>query len=105
MLIEQLARAGLSRREVDVAEWVVKGLSNKEIAEKLFVTEKTIKFHLTNIYKKMSLKSRARLIAWSIPHLSMVDQENAKQSAELKSNVPETSPWPLTPGVSKAGTA
>ena len=36
--------------------------SNHEIAEKLFVTEKTIKYHLTNIYAKLNVRSRAQLM-------------------------------------------
>ncbi|WP_374029758.1 response regulator transcription factor [Bdellovibrio bacteriovorus] len=52
----------LSKAEKLVAEHVAKGYSNKEIAEMLFVTEKTVKFHLTNIYKKEDVKSRAQLI-------------------------------------------
>ena len=54
---------------------VTKGLSNKEVANQLFVTEKTIKFHLTNIYKKMSLKSRAQLIVWCMPHQHFLEEE------------------------------
>jgi hypothetical protein len=54
---------------------VTKGLSNKEVANQLFVTEKTVKFHLTNIYKKMNVKSRAQLIVWCLPHLGFVERE------------------------------
>jgi hypothetical protein len=59
-----------------VAELVSKGLSNKEVASQLFVTEKTVKFHLTNIYKKMSVKSRAQLIVWCMPHIDFVGGSN-----------------------------
>lgn len=52
----------LSRREMEVVESVTKGLSNKLVAQDLFVTEKTIKFHLTNIFKKAGVNSRSRLI-------------------------------------------
>lgn len=65
-----LLNKGLSQREVEVAVLVAKGLSNKEVAGLLFVTEKTVKFHLTNIYKTMKLHSRAQLIVWCIPHYS-----------------------------------
>lgn len=51
----------LSARENDVAMLVVKGLSNEEIASKLFVTEKTIKFHLTNIYRIENVTNRVQL--------------------------------------------
>lgn len=68
MLRDVLTQKGLSHREAEVAELVTKGLSNKEVASQLFVTEKTVKFHLTNIYKKMAVKSRAQLIVWCVPH-------------------------------------
>lgn len=78
MLKDILAQKGLSHREAEVAELVSKGLSNKEVANQLFVTEKTVKFHLTNIYKKMSVKSRAQLIVWCMPHMDFVgNNQNA----------------------------
>ena len=75
MLRDVLIQKGLSNREAEVAELVSKGLSNKEVANQLFVTEKTVKFHLTNIYKQMSVKSRAQLIVWCLPHLGFVETE------------------------------
>lgn len=85
MLRDVLIQKGLSNREAEVAELVSKGLSNKEVANQLFVTEKTVKFHLTNIYKKMNVKSRAQLIVWCLPHLGFVENEiraeNTTQSA------------------------
>jgi DNA-binding CsgD family transcriptional regulator len=75
MLRDALIQKGLSNRESEVAELVSKGLSNKEVANQLFVTEKTVKFHLTNIYKKMNVKSRAQLIVWCLPHLGFVESE------------------------------
>ena len=81
MLRDVLIQKGLSNREAEVAELVSKGLSNKEVANQLFVTEKTVKFHLTNIYKKMNVKSRAQLIVWCLPHLGFVESE-----ARIESN-------------------
>ena len=78
MLRPILAQAGLSNRESEVAALVATGLSNKEVADLLFVTEKTIKFHLTNIYKKMSIRSRAQLIVWCLPHIRF--DEGASQT-------------------------
>lgn len=75
MLRDILLQKGLSNRESEVAELVTKGLSNKEVANQLFVTEKTVKFHLTNIYKKMNVKSRAQLIVWCLPHMGFVEKE------------------------------
>ncbi len=84
MLREALIRRGLSNREVEVAELVSKGLANKEVAEKLFVTEKTVKFHLTNIYKKMTIRSRAQLIVWCLPHLGFI--ENIQEQGPAQEN-------------------
>lgn len=82
MLRDVLIQKGLSNREAEVAELVTKGLSNKEVANQLFVTEKTVKFHLTNIYKKMNVKSRAQLIVWCLPHLGFVEKEE-KPATEI----------------------
>jgi len=45
--------------------WVLEGLKNKDIGEKLFIDERTVKFHLGNIYKILKLKSRYQLMAWA----------------------------------------
>ena len=82
MLRDVLIQKGLSNREAEVAELVSKGLSNKEVANQLFVTEKTVKFHLTNIYKKMNVKSRAQLIVWCLPHLGFVESEARIEAAQ-----------------------
>lgn len=82
MLRDVLIQKGLSNREAEVAELVSKGLSNKEVASQLFVTEKTVKFHLTNIYKKMNVKSRAQLIVWCLPHLGFVESEARVEAAQ-----------------------
>ncbi|MCC7403611.1 MAG: helix-turn-helix transcriptional regulator [Bdellovibrionales bacterium] len=82
MLRDVLIQKGLSNREAEVAELVTKGLSNKEVANQLFVTEKTVKFHLTNIYKKMNVKSRAQLIVWCLPHLGFVEKEERQPATE-----------------------
>lgn len=53
----------MTQREQEVVELVLRGLSNAAIAEILFVAEKTIKFHLTNIFIKCGVKSRSELMA------------------------------------------
>lgn len=88
MLREVLLKEGLSNRESEVAELVTQGLSNKEVANRLFVTEKTVKFHLTNIYKKMNVKSRAQLIVWCLPNMTF--SERQEQSQGVQGNAQET---------------
>lgn len=53
----------LSKAESSVANYIKQGLSNKDIADILCVCEKTIKFHITNIYLKESVKSRSEFLA------------------------------------------
>jgi len=50
--------AGLSKRERSILEALESGASNAAIAEELFLAEQTVKFHLTNIYRKLNVKNR-----------------------------------------------
>lgn len=99
MLRDVLIQKGLSNREAEVAELVSRGLSNKEVANQLFVTEKTVKFHLTNIYKKMNVKSRAQLIVWCLPHVGFVENETRNEAPIM-----EAAQAPTAPAVSMAQT-
>jgi DNA-binding NarL/FixJ family response regulator len=55
------ARAvGLTERESAILKALARGLSNDEIAKELWVTQQTVKFHLTNIYRKLSVKNRTQ---------------------------------------------
>jgi DNA-binding NarL/FixJ family response regulator len=56
------ATAGLSVSQVRVLEALVRGLSNKEIAAELWLSEQTVKFHLSNIYRLLGVKSRGEAI-------------------------------------------
>ena len=62
---ESVATAfGLSERELEVVRAAAGGLSNREIATKLFVTEQTVKLHLTNIYRKLEIPNCSGLTRW-----------------------------------------
>ena len=102
MLREVLLKEGLSNRESEVAELVTQGLSNKEVANRLFVTEKTVKFHLTNIYKKMNVKSRAQLIVWCLPNMTFVDRKGSTTGATEGAN-PEGSNQRIPAGHAPVG--
>lgn len=83
---------GLSDRETEIVKCVAKGITNHEAGKELFVTEKTVKFHLTNIYKKINVKSRAQLIVWALPHLGFIEtkpQELPKAHAPYNSSLTE----------------
>lgn len=52
----------LSSRELEVAQAVARGLSNKEIAEKLFISERTVKAHLGSTFEKLHVRDRVQLV-------------------------------------------
>jgi len=59
----------LTEREREVLELLVQGVtSNRELAERLFVTENTVKYHLRNILDKLHLQNRAQVIAYALRH-------------------------------------
>ncbi|NEX20625.1 helix-turn-helix transcriptional regulator [Thiorhodococcus mannitoliphagus] len=62
-LATRLARSRLSRREVEVALCVMRGLSNADIAGELGIDEKTVKDHLRRVYGKIDVRSRTAMIS------------------------------------------
>jgi DNA-binding NarL/FixJ family response regulator len=56
--------APLTRREEEVAILVSRGLTNRQIASELFISEHTVATHITKILKRLALSSRSRLSAW-----------------------------------------
>ncbi len=57
--------AGLTERELTIVKAVARGLSNQAIAKELWVTEQTVKFHLTNIYRKLQISNRTEAARWA----------------------------------------
>jgi len=56
-------RPHLTKREDEVVKLIIQGYSNKQVSEKLFISEKTVKSHLNNVYKKLRLSNRLQLVA------------------------------------------
>jgi DNA-binding NarL/FixJ family response regulator len=64
----KLREAGLSERELVILAALGRGLSNKELGQELWVAEQTIKFHLTNIYRKLGVKNRTEAVRYAYRH-------------------------------------
>lgn len=58
--------AGLTERETEILRAVARGLSNKEVARELWVTEQTVKFHLSNVYRKLGVANRTEAARWAL---------------------------------------
>ena len=54
------APAGLTRRELEVLRQVAEGAANSQIAARLCITEQTVKFHLSNVYRKLGVANRTQ---------------------------------------------
>jgi DNA-binding NarL/FixJ family response regulator len=56
----------VSPRELEIAQLIAQGATNKEIGEKLFITENTVKVHVKNILNKLELKNRQQLAVYAV---------------------------------------
>lgn len=58
----------LTEREMEILNLLAAGLSNRDIAERLCITTRTVKFHTGNIYMKLTVESRSEAISWAWRH-------------------------------------
>src|SRR5205823_13291603 len=58
----------LSPRERDVVALVVQGCTNREIAERLVISERTAETHLQRVLNRLGLRSRTQVAAWAVHH-------------------------------------
>jgi two-component system response regulator DegU len=63
---------GLTRREREILALVSEGHSNRELAQMMWVTEQTVKFHLSNIYRKLDVSNRTEASRWAHKHSLVV---------------------------------
>lgn len=63
---EEVSRqTGLTDRELTILKAVARGLSNKQISQELWVTEQTVKFHVSNVYRKLGVTNRAGAVRYA----------------------------------------
>ncbi len=58
----------LTNREIEVLKLIAEGMINKEIAKKLFISEKTVKNHISNIFKKLDVNDRTQAAIYAYKH-------------------------------------
>jgi DNA-binding NarL/FixJ family response regulator len=66
--VAPLSTPDLTRREVEILRLVAEGHSNMQLAKMLWVTEQTVKFHLSNIYRKLGVANRTEASRWAQLH-------------------------------------
>ena len=66
---------GLSKRELEVARLVASGMTSRAIAERLFLSERTVESHLEHILTKLGFSSRAQVAGWVAEHLGGANRD------------------------------
>jgi DNA-binding NarL/FixJ family response regulator len=61
---DEATQARLTRREIDVLRLLAEGKSNRAIAEELFISPRTVGVHLSSVFDKLDVHSRAGAVAW-----------------------------------------
>lgn len=61
-----MALSDLTPREVQILRLILAGHTNRAIASKIFISEKTVEFHLDNIYKKIGVRTRLMAGIWAM---------------------------------------
>ena len=60
--------AGLTKRELEILTAIARGATNRQVAQQIFISEKTVARHLANIYAKLGVSSRTAAADWAHQH-------------------------------------
>lgn len=66
LVAAKLKYGGLTRRERQIVSLIAQGKLNREIAEELVLTKRTVEVHISNILSKLGFQSRAQIVAWAL---------------------------------------
>lgn len=67
-IFERRREERLTYREIEVLSLICQGMSNQSIAQKLYLSEKTVKNHLTNIFRKINVTDRTQAVLYALKH-------------------------------------
>ena len=59
---------GLTQREAEILRFLATGLSDRQIADRLFISARTVTTHTSNIYQKLGIRGRSEAVAWAVKH-------------------------------------
>lgn len=74
----------LTKREIEVLSLVIEGHSSKQVADALFVSKRTVDFHLANIYEKLDVTNRVQALRRAV-HLGIISNEISHEVGPLRS--------------------
>jgi len=63
-----VAISDLTSRELDILQLVLAGYTNKAIAAEIYISEKTVEFHLDKIFTKIGMRTRLMAGVWALQH-------------------------------------
>ncbi len=63
---DEMRLSQLTRRELEVVRFVSLGLKNRQVAERLFISERTVRSHLESIFHKLQIQDRVELVIWAV---------------------------------------
>ena len=73
----------ITERELEILQYVAEGLSNSQIGKQLWVTEQTVKFHLSNIYRKLGVSNRTEASRYALRH-GLVRSDDTSPALSLR---------------------
>jgi DNA-binding NarL/FixJ family response regulator len=79
----------LTRRELEILQLVAEGHSNTQLAKMLWVTEQTVKFHLSNVYRKLDVANRTEASRWAQLHGLLTTSPAPEKKQQLASVINE----------------
>jgi YVTN family beta-propeller protein len=88
------AAVKLTRREREVAILVAQGLTNREIAKKLFISERTAEYHVEQLRNKLGFHARSQIAAWTV-----AERQATAEGDEVTASAPPRGPRQVLPGV------
>jgi len=86
--LDGAAKPLLTRRELEILRLAARGHSNAELARMLWVTEQTVKFHLSNVYRKASVANRTEAARWAQVHGILDEAEPAPDARRVTERQP-----------------